>query len=71
MSTRARVDPFGLHVGDTSLWLLEGGDQFGKKCQTELQVEDYLQRLHADGDATAYPFECLHCGDYLAYSDRS
>ena len=38
---------------------------------TEAQVESYLRALHPDGDATAYLFTCLHCGQHLAYSDMS
>ncbi|MDQ3756977.1 MAG: CbrC family protein [Actinomycetota bacterium] len=35
------------------------------------KIDDYVENLHVDGDATAYLFKCLHCGRHLAYSDLS
>ena len=31
----------------------------------------YVEGLHEDGDATAYLFQCLHCGTHLAYTDMN
>lgn len=38
---------------------------------SEADMEEYLRALHAEGDATAYLFRCLHCAAHLAYSDMS
>ena len=32
-------------------------------------VDAFLASLDANGSPTAYLFRCLHCGEYLAYSD--
>jgi uncharacterized protein CbrC (UPF0167 family) len=32
-------------------------------------VAEHLAGLRKDGDATAYLFQCRHCGSHLAYSD--
>ena len=34
-------------------------------------ARDWISRLSADGDMTAYLFKCLHCDQHLAYSDAS
>ncbi len=38
------------------------------KGMTEEAATEYLGYLHAEGDATAYLFRCLHCGTHSAYS---
>ena len=35
------------------------------------EPESYLRELDADGDTTAYLFQCRHCGSHLAYSDST
>lgn len=42
-----------------------------ESLRTELPNDDVLQWLSKDGDATAYLFECRHCGAHLAYWDAS
>lgn len=38
---------------------------------TEAEREQFLSWLHRDGDLTAYLFECLECGRFLAHVDSS
>jgi uncharacterized protein CbrC (UPF0167 family) len=34
-------------------------------------LEEFFKGLRKDGDATAYVFRCLSCGNYLAYVDEA
>ena len=45
-----------LHYNDDSGW-------------TPAQSQEYVRSLHKAGDATANLFQCLHCGQHLAYTD--
>lgn len=38
---------------------------------TEAIRNELFSHLHRDGDLTAYLFQCLHCGEYVAYLDAS
>ncbi len=35
----------------------------------EAAAASFAAALHRDGDASAYLFRCLHCGQHLAYAD--
>jgi len=48
--------------------LLHENDEYGWTAE---QSTAYVERLRADGDATAYLFKCNLCGRHLAYSDMS
>lgn len=48
--------------------VLHENDQFG---WTVDQSEAYARTLDRDGEATAYLFQCLHCGQDLAYTDMA
>lgn len=37
----------------------------------EAEAGEFVAGLHRDGDATAYVFQCLRCGEWLAYADRT
>jgi uncharacterized protein CbrC (UPF0167 family) len=47
-----------LHYNDDSGW-------------TPAQSQEYVRSLHKAGDATANLFQCLHCGQHLAYTDMA
>lgn len=63
-------------VGDADLralpdaheMLLHENDCFG---WTPEQSASYVESIRADGETTAYLFQCLHCDRHLAYSDMA
>jgi uncharacterized protein CbrC (UPF0167 family) len=70
------------HCGDAAAFLGRAGwvelqrypeaiESLRQEVGPSEELERYLTALDADGDATAYLFQCRHCQRHLAYSDSA
>ncbi len=65
------ADGSALQQFDAVFTTTDGGTGDVDSLLVEGWREDVPRHLSADGDFTAYPFRCHHCGQGLAYTDTT